>query len=84
MGPIYKFVMSMLAKGAGKKTGIATIQRANDPTIRANVRQIEKTLTNMGVDVSKLKSADEVKKFLNMYNSWVKQQKLKVIRSGSS
>ena len=33
MGPIYKFVMSLLAKRAGKKTGIATISRASDPSV---------------------------------------------------
>ena len=79
MGPIYKFVMAMLAKGAGKKTGIATISKATGPEVQDAFTRVHTILRNMGVDVTKLKSPDEVKKFLNMYNSWVKQQKPRVI-----
>ena len=82
MGPIYKFVMSMLAKGAGKKTGIATISRATGPEVQDAFTQIHKTLRNMGVDVTKLKSAKEVEKYLNIQKSWVKQQKPTVISQG--
>jgi len=82
MGPIYKFVMSMLAKGAGKKTGIATISKATGPEVQDAFTRVNKILRNMGVDVSKIKSPDEVKKYLNMYNSWVKQQKPTVISKG--
>ena len=79
MGPIYKFVMAMLAKGAGKKTGIATISKATGPEVQAAFTRVHKILRNMGVDVTKIKSPKEVEKFLNMYNSWVKQQKPRVI-----
>ena len=52
MGPIYKFVMSMLAKGAGKKTGIATISKATGPEVQDAFTRVNKILTNMGVYVS--------------------------------
>ena len=79
MGPIYRYVMAQLAKGAGKKTGIATISKATGPEVQDAFTRVHTILRNMGVDVTKLKSPDEVKKFLNMYNSWVKQQKPRVI-----
>ena len=79
MGPIYRYVMTQLAKGAGKKTGIATISKATGPEVQDAFTRVHTILRNMGVDVTKLKSPDEVKKFLNMYNSWVKQQKPRVI-----
>ena len=81
-GPIYRFVIQQIAKNIGKKEGITTILRAKDKRVAASVEQITQTLTNMGVDVSKIKSPDEVKKYLNIHNSWVKQQTPKVIGQG--
>ena len=74
MNAIYKFVMAQLAKGSAKKTGIATIQSGKGLNVELSVEQIHKTLTNMGVDVSKITSPKEVQKFLNIQDSWLKQQ----------
>ena len=46
MGPIFKFVMSMLAKGAGKKTGIATISKATGPEVQDAFTRVHKILRN--------------------------------------
>ena len=73
MNAIYKFVMAMLAKRGGK-TGLTTISRATDLNVELSVKQIQKTLEKMGVDVSKIKSAKEVEKFLNINEAWIKQQ----------
>ena len=73
MGPIYKFVMAMLAKRGGK-TGLTTIQRGSGLNVELSVKQIEQTLKNMGVDVSKIKTPKEVEKFLNMNKSFMDQQ----------
>ncbi len=73
MNAIYKFVMSFLAKKSGK-TGITTISRATDLNVELSVKQIAQTLEKMGVDVSKIKSAKEVEKFLNINEAWIKQQ----------
>ena len=79
MNAIYKFVMAQLAKSSAKKTGIATIQRGKGLNVESSVKQIEQTLKNMGVDVSKITSPKEVEKFLNISNaspkvflSWLK------------
>ena len=77
MSAIYKFVMAQLAKGAAKKTGIATIQKGTGLNVELSVKQIEQTLKNMGVDVSKISSPKEVQKFLNIQDSWLKQQTTK-------
>ena len=74
MNAIYKFVMAQLAKRSAKKTGIATIQRGRGLNVELSVEQIHKTLTNMGVDVSKITSPKEVEKFLNIQKSWLNQQ----------
>ena len=74
MNAIYKFVMSTLAKQAGKKTGITTIPRAGGLNVELSVKQIQKTLENMGVDVSKLTSPKEVEKYLNIHQSWLMKQ----------
>ena len=71
MNAIYKFVMSMLAKRGGK-TGLTTIQKGSGLNVELSVKQIEQTLENMGVDVSKLTSPKEVEKFLNISNASVK------------
>ena len=73
MNAIYKFVMSMLAKRGGK-TGLTTIPKASGLNVELSVKQIEQTLTNMGVDVSKITSPKEVEKFLNIQQSWLNQQ----------
>ena len=73
MNAIYKFVMSMLAKRGGK-TGLTTIQSGKGLNVELSVKQIEQTLKNMGVDVSKITSPKEVQKFLNIQDSWLKQQ----------
>ena len=73
MGPIFKYVMSVLAKKSGK-AGITTIPRASSLNVEISVKQIEQTLKNMGVDISKIKSTKEVEKFLNIHDSWIKQQ----------
>ena len=57
MNAIYKFVMSFLAKKSGK-TGITTIPKASGLNVEISVKQIEQTLKNMGVDVSKIKALD--------------------------
>ena len=74
MEAIFKFVMSALAKRAAKKTGIATISKASGLNVELSIKQIAHTLKNMGVDVSKIKSAKEVEKFLNINEAWIKQQ----------
>ena len=63
MNAIYKFVMAQLAKGAAKKTGIATIQSGKGLNVEFSVKQIEQTLKDMGVDVSKITSPKEVENF---------------------
>ena len=77
MNAIYKFVMAQLAKSAAKRTGIATIQKGTGLNVELSVKQIEHTLKNMGVDVSKITSPKEVQKFLNIQDSWLKQQTVK-------
>ena len=74
MNAIYKFVMAQLAKGSAKKTGIATIQSGKGLNVELSVKQIEQTLKNMGVDVSKITSPKEVEKFLNIQKAWLNQQ----------
>ena len=74
MNAIYKFVMAQLAKSSAKKTGIATIQSGKSLSVELNAKQIEQTLKNMGVDVSKITSPKEVQKFLNIQESWLKKQ----------
>ena len=73
MNAIYKFVMSMLAKRGGK-TGLTTIQRGRDLNVELSVKQIARTLEKMGVDISEIKNPKEVEKFLNIQQSWLKQQ----------
>ena len=73
MNAIYKFVMAQLAKRGGK-TGLTTIQSGKGFNVELSVEQIHKTLTNMGVDVSKITSPKEVEKFLNIQKSWLNQQ----------
>jgi len=72
MNAIYKFVMAQLAKGGGK-TGLSTIKKARSLEVELSVKQIEQTLKNMGVDVSKLTSPKEVQKYLDIQASWLKQ-----------
>ena len=73
MNAIYKFVMAQLAKGAAKRTGIATISRATDLNVELSVKQIARTLEKMGVDVSKITNPKEVEKLLDIQASWLKQ-----------
>jgi len=73
MNAIYKFVMAQLAKSGGK-TGLTTIQRGKGFNVELSVKQIEQTLKNMGVDISKITSPKEVEKFLNIQQSWLNQQ----------
>ena len=73
MNAIYKFVMAQLAKSSAKKTGIATIQSGKSLSVELNVKQIEQTLKNMGVDISKITSPKEVEKLLDIQASWLKQ-----------
>ena len=73
MNAIFKFVMSMLAKKSGK-TGITTIPKASGLNVELTAKQIQKTLENMGVDISKIKSPKEVQKYLNIHGSWMDQQ----------
>ena len=74
MNAIYKFVMAQLAKSSAKKTGIATIQSGKGLNVELSVKQIEQTLKNMGVDVSKITSPKEVEKFLNIQKAWLNKQ----------
>ena len=76
MGPIFKYVMSVLAKKSGK-AGITPIPRASSLNVEISVKQIEQTLKNMGVDVSKIKTPKEVEKFLNIHQSWLMKQTVK-------
>ena len=76
MEAILKFVMSFLAKKSGK-AGITTIPKASGLNVELSVKQIEQTLKNMGVDISKIKNHKEVEKFLNIHESWMKQQTAK-------
>ena len=73
MEAIFKFVMAFLAKKSGKK-GITTISKAGGLNVELNVKQITRTLENMGVDVSKIKNPKEVEKFLNIQKAWLNQQ----------
>ena len=73
MNAIYKFVMAQLAKRGGK-TGLPTIQSGKGLNVEFSVKQIEQTLKDMGVDVSKITSPKEVEKFLNIQQSWLNQQ----------
>jgi len=73
MNAIYKFVMAFLAKKSGK-AGITTIPKASGFNVESSVKQIEQTLKNMGVDISKIKDAKEVQKYLNIHESWMKQK----------
>ena len=68
--------MAMLAKRGGK-TGLTTIPRAAGLNVESSVKQIEQTLKNMGVDISKIKDAKEVEKFLNIHQSWLMKQTVK-------
>ena len=65
--------MSFLAKKSGK-AGITTIPKASGLNVEISVKQIEQTLKNMGVDVSKITSPKEVEKFLNIHQSWLMKQ----------
>ena len=76
MNAIYKFVMSMLAKRGGK-TGLPTIQKGKGLNVELSVKQIEQTLKNMGVDISKITSPKEVQKYLNIQDSLLKQKTVK-------
>ena len=76
MNAIYKFVMAMLAKRGGK-TGLTTIQKGTGLNVELTVKQIEQTLKNLGVDVSKITSPKEVENFLNINEAWIKQQTTK-------
>ena len=73
MNAILKFVMAFLAKRSGK-TGITTIPKAGGLNVELTAKQVQKTLESMGVDVSKIKDAKEVEKFLNINEAWIKQQ----------
>ena len=73
---IIQFVLKQLAKRSGKKTGITTLTKASDSIVRANTRNIEKTLQNMGVNINKLTSTDDVLKYMNI-NKSLMDQKLK-------
>ena len=76
MNAIYKFVMAFLAKKSGK-AGITTIPKASGFNVESSVKQIEQTLKNMGVDISKIKDAKEVQKYLNIHQSWLMKQTVK-------
>jgi len=64
---IYRYVMSQLAKSSG------IIPKATSHAVEFNSKQIIRTLENMGLDVSKIKSTKDVQKYLNMHESWMKQ-----------
>ena len=66
--------MQQIAKNSKRRTGIATILRHSDPQIKASVKEVERTLTNMGVDTKTLTSPQEVEKYLHENNAWMKQQ----------
>ena len=63
----------MLAKRGGK-TGLTTIQSGKGLNVELTVKQIEQTLKNMGVDVSKITNPKEITKYLNIQKSWFDQQ----------
>jgi len=70
---ITKFVQQQLAKKSAKRQGIATLNKANDPIVQANVRSIEIQLKNMGIDPTKLTSTEQLVKYLNIHKSLMDQ-----------
>ena len=59
---ITQFVKQQLAKKSLRKTGIATLNKASDPIVQSNVRNIEIQLKNLGINPEDLTSTDDVLK----------------------
>ena len=70
---ITQFVLKQFAKKSARKTGIAKLLKVSEPTVKANVKHIEKILKNMGVDINKLKSTDDVLKHMNIHKAMMNQ-----------
>ena len=66
---ITKFVLGQFAKKSAKKTGIAKLLKVSEPTVKANVKNIELILKNMGIDPKNLKSTDDVLKHMNIHKA---------------
>ena len=75
---ITQFVRGQFAKRSAKKTGIASLKKASDSIVQSNVRNIEIILKDMGVDINKLKSTDDILKHMNIHkamtNQYIKKQ----------
>ena len=70
---ITQFVLKQLGKKSLRKTGIATLNKASDPIVQSNVRNIEIQLKNLGINPKDLTSTDDVLKALNYHNALMNQ-----------
>ena len=70
---ITQFVKQQLAKKSLRKTGIATLNKASDPIVQSNVRNIKIQLKNLGINPEDLTSTDDVLKALNYHNALMNQ-----------
>ena len=70
---ITKFVIGQFAKRSAKKTGIASLKKASDSIVQSNAKSIEIILKDMGVDINKLKSTDDVLKHMNIHKAMMDQ-----------
>ena len=70
---ITQFVLKQLGKKSLRNTGIATLNKASDPIVQSNVRNIEIQLKNLGINPEDLTSTDDVLKALNYHNALMNQ-----------
>ena len=70
---ITQFVRGQFAKRSAKKTGIASLKKASDSIVQSNAKSIEIILKDMGVDINKLKSTDDVLKHMNIHKAMMNQ-----------
>ena len=70
---ITQFVLKQLGKKSLRKTGIATLNKASDPIVQSNVRNIKIQLKNLGINPEDLTSTDDVLKALNYHNALMNQ-----------